>query len=231
MRSFNRRIIGLCAAVAIALGASLVVAQHSDKDHNKMGGGSGGGAGMQMPKPGTPEAAKMAEEMEKKMMEAGMPGPEHQGMAKGAGTYDAEVKFLDMKTGQWSPPMKGTMTMEPIFDGRYMMMKYKGEMMMGNGQKMPFEGMGIQGYDNTKKKYFSTWIDSMSTMMMKSEGTMEGNTVTLWGTMTDPSSGQDIKCKEVVQHKDNDHMSYEMYCDMGGGNEMKMMDIQYTRKK
>ncbi|MBC8105252.1 MAG: DUF1579 family protein, partial [Anaerolineae bacterium] len=147
MCSINRRIFALCTVLAIAFGASLVVAQHDDK---------------KMPAPGTPEAAQMQKEMEDAMMKMGQPGPEHAEMAKNAGTWDAEVKFLDMASGKWSEPTKGTMTMEPIMDGRYVQMTFEGSMVMG-GQSMPFKGMGIMGYDNMKKKYFSTWIDSMST--------------------------------------------------------------------
>ena len=217
----NRTLFGLCTLFAFALSASLVIAQYDKKDDK---------GGMKMPQPGTPEAAAMQKEMEAKMMEAGTPGPEHKEMAKNAGTWDADIKFLDFATGQWSPPMKGTMKMEPVMDGRYMMMAFEGTMEMG-GQSMPFKGMGIQGYDNIKKKYFSTWIDSMSTAFMKSEGTKTGNTITLMGTMPNPQTGQDMKSKEVVTQTDADHMKFEMHCDMGGGEQMKMMEINYTRKK
>jgi len=181
-----------------------------------------------MPAPGTPEAAKMQKEMEEQMMKMGMPGPEHQELMKNAGEWDADVKFLDMASGKWSEPTKGSAKFEPIFDGRYMKMTFKGSMMM-NGQTMPFEGMSIMGYDNMKKMYFSTWIDSMSTMLMKSEGTKAGDVLTLTGSMPDGMGGE-AKTREVATHADNDHMKYEMYCDMQG-KEMKMMEINYTRKK
>ncbi|CAN5392488.1 hypothetical protein BH09PLA1_BH09PLA1_04030 [soil metagenome] len=215
MLSINRRLLTLCTLVVFALSATFVIAQHEKDDHK-------------MPAPGSPEAAKMQKEMEDKMMQAGMPGPEHKEMMKSAGDWDAQVKFLDMATGKWSEPTKGTMHMEPIMDGRYMQMTFEGSMMM-NGQTMPFKGMGIMGYDNMKKKYFSTWIDSMSTMMMKSEGTKSGDTLTLMGSMPDGMGGES-KTREVMKHADADHMSYEMYCDMMG-KEMKMMEISYTRKK
>jgi len=43
-------------------------------------------------------------------------------------------------------------------------------------------------------------------------------------------TGQEMKMREVLTHTDADHMKYEMYCDMMG-KEMKMMEINYTRKK
>jgi len=227
MRSLNRRVLTGCAVVAFALSTTLVIAQH-DKHGDKPAGGGAGGGMSQMPAPGSPEAAKMQKEMEEKMMQMGQPGPEHKEMMKMAGDWDAEVKFLDMASGKWSEPTKGSAHFEPIFDGRYMKMTFKGSMAMG-GQTMPFEGMSVMGYDNMKKMYFSTWIDSMSTMMMKSEGTKAGDVMTLKGTMPDGMGGE-AQMREVATHKDADHMSYEMYCTMMG-KEMKMMDIQYTRKK
>src|SRR5215213_5553493 len=183
MRSNNRRIISLCTLFVFAISATFVVAQHDAK---------------KMPAPGTPEAKEMQKQMEQQMMQAGMPGPEHKEMMKNAGDWDAEVKFLDMGTGQWSQPTKGTAHFEPIFDGRYMQMTFEGSMSMG-GQTMPFKGMGIMGYDNMKKMYFSTWIDSMSTMMMKTEGTKQGDVLTMKGTMPDGMGGE-AKMKEVVTH-------------------------------
>ena len=35
----------------------------------------------------------------------------------------------------------------------------------------PFSGIGYTGYDNVKKKYVSTWMDNMGTMIMVMEGT------------------------------------------------------------
>jgi hypothetical protein len=44
---------------------------------------------------------------------------------------------------------------------------------------MPFEGLGYTGYDNVKKQYFGTWIDSMSTgIMTSSRHGRLGNTMT-----------------------------------------------------
>jgi len=199
----------------IALGTTRSIAQ--DKD-NKMGGDHGAMQG------GMDQKAAMDA-----MMKAGMPGPEHQEMMKSAGTWDAEVKFFDMMKNQWSEPQKGTMKMEPVLDGHYLMMKFEGIMDWG-GQKMPFKGMGIMGYDNIKKKYFSTWIDSMSTGLMHTEGTKQGNVATLTGTMVDPMSGKDCQVREVATHTDDSHMKYEMYGSDPSGKEMKMMEINYTKK-
>ena len=38
---------------------------------------------------------------------------------------------------------------------------------------MSFTGMAIEGYDNVKKKFVSSWIDNMGTMILNSEGTYD----------------------------------------------------------
>jgi len=35
---------------------------------------------------------------------------------------------------------------------------------------MPFEGMGLDGYDNASKEYISIWIDNMGTGIMYMKG-------------------------------------------------------------
>ena len=35
----------------------------------------------------------------------------------------------------------------------------------------PFSGVGIDGYDNLRKKYVTTWIDTMGTGIFSMEGT------------------------------------------------------------
>ena len=201
------RCIGLFALVcALALGTSIVIAQQGDK---------------KMPS---------QEDMMKAMEEMGRVGAEHKKLAESAGTWDADVKFwMDPS----APPQtsKGTMTMEPMWDGRYMKMSFDGEMDMG-GQKMPFKGMGFLGFDSARQMYWSTWMDSMSTMIMLSEGKMEGdNKMVMHGENYDPVSKQMTKRREVTTHKDKDHMTFEMFCPGPDGKEMKVMEINYTRKK
>ena len=57
-----------------------------------------------------------------------------------------------------------------ILGDRVMVEEVKSQMM---GQ--PFTGHGMSGYDNVSDKYWATWIDSMSTGVMTSEGTCDAN--------------------------------------------------------
>ena len=122
----------------------------------------------------------------------------------------------------------GTSQFESIFGGRFIRQTFKGVAM---GQ--PFEGMGINGYDNVKKQYWGTWMDSMSTAIMTTTGTAstDGKTWSFTGSMTDPMTGKDIQVDEKVFVTDADHHTFEMWMPGPDGKSYKSMEIVYSRKK
>src|SRR5438876_10896816 len=106
------------------------------------------------------EAKKMSPEeqaMMDKYMKAAAPGPEHQQMAKMAGKWKLSVTSWMAPD---APPMKSEATSEyrTILGGRYLEEEVHGT--MGD---QPFEGRGLNGYDNVTKERFGTWVDSMTT--------------------------------------------------------------------
>jgi hypothetical protein len=132
-----------------------------------------------------------------------------------------------MAPGQ--PPMQssGTMEASAILGGRYLPSTYKGSMM-----GMPFEGHGLDGYDNVKQEYFSTWVDNMSTGVMMSTGKCDDpacKTLTMTSEMPDPATGKVMKVREVTTHVDKDNVKFEMFMDPGQG-EMKTMEMHLKRK-
>lgn len=153
------------------------------------------------------------------------PGEEHKMLAENIGKWDGDIT---MWTDPTQPPQKskGTSEFESIYDGRYLIGKYTGNMM-----GMPFSGMDISGFDNAKKVYFTSWIDNMGTGIMYLEGTYDKNSKTFnyAGETVDPM-GNKMNVREVITVIDKDHTKFEMYMDMGQG-EMKSMEISYTRKK
>jgi hypothetical protein len=161
------------------------------------------------------------------MMKLAIPGPQHEAMKAMAGTFKADCS---MTMNPSAPPEKSTGMSENelILGGRFMQQKFKGEM---SGQ--PFEGIGFTGYDNFKKKYVSTWMDSMGTMMMVSEGTADasGKVLTLMSEMPDPVSGKMMKCRMVTTIESNDKHNMVMYAPGPDGKEMNCMSIVYTRVK
>ncbi len=157
---------------------------------------------------------------------AGTPGAQHKTLAATAGTYDAKVKNWQ-EAGQPPSEETGTSTRTMALDGRVLMEEFKGTMM-----GTPFTGHGMQGYDNVTGKHWSTWIDSMSTGLMVSEGTCDAkNVCTFTGTWNDPVTKKAKKSRMVSRWTSPTVEVFEMYGPGHDGKEMKMMEITYTKKK
>ena len=171
------------------------------------------------------------EEMQK-MMEAWMkiatPGEHHAIFSQLAGDWTYHAKsWMDPK----SPPSEsdGTGKNEVVLDGRFLHMSGEGTMM-----GMPFKGMGTIGYDNFKGEYQMSWVDNMGTMTVTASGkpAADPKTILLTGKMDDPMTGEkDVNMKWVFIVADADHHVMEGWYNVGTPNEMKMMEIAYTRKK
>jgi len=153
------------------------------------------------------------------------PGPTQQMIAKSAGNWTGTVTM-------WSPenaPM-ATSTLETtnamILGGRYLQATHKGTMM---GQ--PFEGIGVTGFDNSKKVFVSSWVDNMGTGMIYMEGSWDAatNSIKLSGKNTDPITGKDVPIREVLKFVDDNHQELVMYFTEKG-KEFKGMEIKYVRK-
>jgi hypothetical protein len=156
----------------------------------------------------------------------------HKHLTEKAGVWEGKVKmWMDPSM----PPTESncTTTISVMMDGRFTRGETKGKMDMGMGEPMPFEGFGLYGYNNTTKKYESTWVDNLGTMMMSLTGELSADKkVMTWnGKFTDPMSGQPTWMREVETTNSADSMTLEMYGPGMDGKDMKMMEIQYTRKK
>lgn len=166
------------------------------------------------------------EEMMKKIEAAGTPGAAHKVLEPFVGEWNAEVKmFMDPS----APPnvTKATAKGTWVMGGRFVQQEFKGEF-MGKA----FHGLAFTGYDNTRKKYNSFWIDDMSTGMYTSEGQADkaGKVITFEGTHSCPETGETHKAsKQVIRVISRDKHIYEMH-DPGKGAHSKTMEITYTRK-
>jgi len=171
-------------------------------------------------------AAQQQAEMEA-MMKAATPGDAHKKLSPMAGNWTVEVK---MWAAPGALPVAGSGAAENSWtlDGRWLEQHFTGTFM-----GMPFTGVGYTGYDNIKKKYVGTWMDTMTTSMMVSSGKAEadGKSFTFSSTMDDPMTGKSSPIKEKVTVADDDHHMLEMWGAAPDGKMFKMMEINYTRKK
>lgn len=162
----------------------------------------------------------------KAYIEYGTPGAAQKEMAKGVGAWKVVNRYYPAP-GAPAEESKGTSEITSWWDGRYFVEKFEGKMPDGT----PFSGFGISAYDNLKKVYQSTWMDSMSTGVMVMEGTADasGKVVTFRGEMPDPPSGKLVKVRTVVRMIDDNTRDFEMYCPGPDGKEFRMMEMRYTR--
>lgn len=178
-------------------------------------------------------AAPDAKEMQQ-MMELGKPGENHKLLASLAGSWTYEVKmWMDPKA---SPMMsKGTATRKAIMDGRFFVAEHNGKFQMpgpdGKMKDTSFTGMSIEGYDNSKKAFVSSWVDNMGTAILNSEGTYDEASKTFtYHAAFEMMPGMPVKVRELIKVTDANHHTLEWYEDRGAG-ETKSMEINFTRKK
>jgi len=153
-------------------------------------------------------------------------GPMHKWLASFTGTWEADViGYMDPTKPDTS---KLVQTYSMILNGLYQEAKLTGKMM-----GMPFEGRSINGFDNAKKKFQTTWMDSFSSGFTYMTGDYDSTskTLNLKGTQSNPSTGKDMGIREVMKIIDNDTYTLTMYGDAPGGKEIKFMEGTFKRKK
>jgi Protein of unknown function (DUF1579) len=175
-----------------------------------------------------------AEDMQK-MMELSKLNENHKLLSSLDGSWDYTLKFW-MNPDPKAPPQEstGTATRKTIMDGRYVMMDVNGKFQMpgadGKPQDVEFKGMGLEGYDNVKKKFVVSWVDNMGTGIEFFEGSYDPATKSFTYTSEiEPMPGKKTRVREVIKVADDSHMMLEWY-EMQHGKEKKTMEINYTKK-
>lgn len=193
LRAHHRVCALLCA---LALAALPVLAQQGHEGHQ----------GQEMPGEMSPEMAAMMEAWGKAMT----PGEPHAMLADHAGSWKMTVKMW-MEPGGEPQVSEATASREMIMGGRYLK-----ESVQGSAMGQPFEGFGLTGYDNVTGKYWSSWVDNMSTGVMMSEGEMKDGKVVYHGTYNDAMTGEPTKTKTVWWKQGDDEEHIEMFSEQGG---------------
>jgi hypothetical protein len=186
------------------------------------------GALLAPPAPGRAQQPEMTPEQKAEMeafMKAGTPGAPHKAMAATAGSYEVKAKSWDAP-GAPAREETGTATRTMVLEGRVLVEEFRGSMM-----GMPFTGHGMRGYDNVTDKYWATWMDSMSTGLMVSQGTCDAkNACTFTGSWNDPIKKGPVTSRMTSRWTSPTTEVFEMYGPGRDGKEFKMMELTYTRK-
>ena len=183
--------------------------------------------------PTTTAASPNEAEMMKQMMDLAKLNENHKLLADLAGSWSTSVKM--MEPGKEPSVSKGSVTFTSPMNGRYVVGNHTGNMKMpgadGKMKDFAFKGMSIDGYDNVKQKFVSSWIDNMGTGILTFEGTYDPATKTLTYTgEMEMVPGMKTPIRSVVKITDKNHHTFEWY-ENRGGQEMKTLEINYTRTK
>ena len=176
-----------------------------------------------MPAMSAEEMAHMQEYM--KLMQ---PGEAHKHLHYYVGTWDTTTKVWMGGPGKAPMVSTGTSTFKSVLDGHWVKEEHAGSMM-----GMPYNGMGMMGYDNYKNLYVGTWFSNMGTEMLQMAGARHPKTgvVTMYGTMDEPQLGVHGRTvKYVMTPTDDDQFTFGII-DLHAGDDYKVIEITYTRRK
>ncbi len=169
--------------------------------------------------PPVPDADAM-----KHWQECCTPNESHAWLSRFLGRWDTVMK---VSMGNSVAESKGTAEFRWLMDGRWLAMDAKGEMM---GQ--PITQFCLLGFDNFKKKYVVTYVDSMSTAMLSSEGftTQDRGTLVCYGPMDEPLTGENDKpVKYVWRFPDAKTIVFELHDLAIGEPNTKVVEVTYRK--
>lgn len=149
------------------------------------------------------------------------PGPEHARLEKMVGTWDTVMEMGGQKS-------KGTATYKSICGGMWIASDFESEL-----AGVPFQGHGMDGYDQMKKKHVGYWFDSMTSTPMSMEGNFDADDKVLTMTGTSPGpDGKPQKFRTTTEMQGTDRMTFKMYMiTVEAGKEELAFTIEYTRRK
>jgi len=145
-----------------------------------------------------------------------------------AGIWDAT--FAKFMFGPVVSPMltSGVETNRLLNGGNWLIMSQHYEYPGG-----VFEGWGMYGFDPQKDRYVGSWADSTNTHLNVSEGTYDAETrsLTLIAEGVDPTTGEQVRVKQVISQKDDDTKVFQVFRSREDGPDMKLLEVEAKRRK
>jgi hypothetical protein len=168
------------------------------------------------------------EDLKKAIEQNGTPGSEHARLRALEGSFETHAKAT-FDPAQPAKEASGKAEQKLIFGGLFIKEDFEGVCPLTG---KPLHGIGYTGYDKAKGKYVSSWLDSLSSGIMLSEGTADaaGKVITFHGMCTDPITGKESKVRQVLNIVDDHKYIFEMYRMGPDGKEFRSLEVTYTKK-
>lgn len=149
------------------------------------------------------------------------PGPELAHLATMVGTWDAVMEMGGQKS-------KAVATYKSICSGMWIASDFESEL-----AGVPYQGHGMDGYDQAKKKYVGYWFDSMTSVPLEFEGDFDADhkVLTMTGIAPGPD-GKPQKFRTTTERTAPNRMTFKMFMVAAAdGKEELAFTIEYTRRK
>lgn len=163
-----------------------------------------------------------------KMLELAQPGPEHEELAKTAGTWDMDYSMWMMPD---APPLKasGESKTEMVLGGRWLYNDASGEMM---GSKT--QSIGYLGYDRRTEEYVTVGLDTMGTYFITASGEKGEDGVIRMHGVDDSPMGKQVYTFEMEFPSEDEQILRLYFSEMSGQTfdpPFKLMEYTATRSK
>ncbi len=180
--------------------------------------------------------------MMKQYTELSKTNENHQLLAGLNGEWAWVGRHISRDTTKKPLEFRGTITRKSIWEGRYFMTETtsdgKLKMPWADGKEVAYQDMYLEGYDNVKKKFFSSNINNESnTGMISMEGSYNPGTktITYEGESVshihhDIAPGTMMQFRVLVRLIDSDHFILEQHESING-KEIIATELKYTRIK
>jgi hypothetical protein len=163
------------------------------------------------------------------MMAAMQPGPEHERLARLAGSWDLEITM-------WSGPGGPSQTMKATAENRMILgNRFLESRTTGGAPPMVIEALSIVGFDRRFKRYTTVGFDTWGTYYVTGAGTMQDSLVTMHGTDDDPIAGHTQVYDILLRFVDDDtYVTGVTFTDSvhtKGKGPFKAVEIVHRRRK
>lgn len=155
------------------------------------------------------------------------PARDHEWLKQLVGEWDAQFKMY-FEPGQPPAEVAGTDAVRAL--GDHWIVAETRTTMMG----APYTGILSLGYNAEKQHFSGTWIDSMGGNLWVYKGTLNGAGDTMTLQTEGPSlqaPGKTARYKEIIQITGADTRTFTSTTETEDGNWMKLLTIEYRRKK
>lgn len=139
---------------------------------------------------------------------------------KDIGTWEGDVTVTPFP-GAPAQTSRGVMT-NRLVGGRWLVADFKND--------SGFEGHGIYGWDATKQRYVSTWIDSMRNAMVIADGTLDLPNRTMTYAFEISHGGRTIKCRDVTTFPEEGTQVFRSFIEIEPGKEHQVVSATYRKR-